>query len=87
MRGMASITERGNGGGSWSEGQSSCSAWPFVQVILERSKPLGARRSVAALMNGWRRNPRFEREVKFAPYFFAGDPMRLTLFVLIDCFY
>ena len=35
------ITKRGCVDGSWPEGQSSCSAWPFVQVIISRSKPWG----------------------------------------------
>src|SRR5713101_1005181 len=35
------ITERGSLGGTWPEGQVCCSAWPFVQGIMQPSKLRG----------------------------------------------
>ena len=59
-------------GGTWPEGQSSCSAWPFVQGIIERSKLRGVMKR-PGLRQTAVGNPRFEREVKFVPYFNLGD--------------
>jgi hypothetical protein len=62
----AASQRRGRPEGTWPEGQRCCSAWPFVQGILGCSGrgsdgELSRRGPTAA------RNPRFMREVKFAP--------------------
>ena len=68
----AASQRRGRPEGAWPEGQSCCSAWPFVQGILGCSgrrsdgEPQGQGPTAA-------RNSRFTREVKFAPNFFACD--------------
>src|SRR5713226_4538580 len=64
-RGLAS--QRGAAGQTWRERQSCCSGWPFVQGILGRSRRRGVRKR-PELRETAARNPKFEREVKFAPY-------------------
>src|SRR6266849_395876 len=61
------ITERGGRQETWREGQSCCSGWPFVQGRLGCSRRRGVRKR-PELRQTAARNPRFEREVKFAPY-------------------
>src|SRR5258708_21332291 len=47
--------------GSWPEGQTSCSAWPFVQGIIDRSKLRGVRKR-PRLRQAAERNPGLARE-------------------------
>ncbi len=60
--------EGGSLSGTWPEGQVCCSAWPFVQGIIKRAKLRGVMRH-PGLRQTAARNPRFEKEVKFVPYF------------------